>query len=156
MCADCRDDAARPQSNISWLRPGAAAMCARLRFARRAAWPSRARCALRLLLPAGSWPSWSREIDNLATRNQIASTASADPCRRTRNVLSGLIGDKIIEVGVGKHLARALRALADDDVAEITCGDVSVERLDRAVQLGGGLRGVLEPVRCGVARLALA
>jgi len=50
---------------------------------------------------------------------------------------------------------RALRALADDDVAEITCGDVSVERLDRAVQLGGGLRGGLEPVR-GLARLALA
>src|SRR5215472_7395344 len=104
MCAGCRDDAARPRSNISWPRPGAAATCARLRFARRAAWPFRARCALRLSLPAGSWPSWSREIDDLATRSQIASTASAGPCRRTcGNVLAGLIGDEIVEIGIGEH-----------------------------------------------------
>jgi hypothetical protein len=49
-----------------------------------------------------------------------------------------LVGNESVEVSVGEHLARALCALADDDVAEIPGSDVGVERLDRAVQLGGG------------------
>ena len=139
MCAGCRDDAALPRSNISRPRPGAAATYARLQFARRAAWPSRARCALRLSLPAWSWPSWSREIDNLATRSQIASTASAGPCRRTRRYLSGLSCNEIVDVGVGEHPARTLHAVTDDHVAERTRSDVAVERLHRAMELARGL-----------------
>jgi len=67
-----------------------------------------------------------------------------------------LIGDEFVEVGVGEPAPHALRAFADDDVAEIARGDVGVERLDRATEPGSGLRGGLEPVRWGVARLALA
>ena len=48
------------------------------------------------------------------------------------------MGDEIVDVGIGEHLAWALRALADDDVAEIPGGDVGVERLDRTAQLARG------------------
>jgi hypothetical protein len=57
------------------------------------------------------------------------------------------MGNEIVDVGIGEHLARALRALADDDVAEIPGSDVGVERLVRTTELGGGLRGGLESVR---------
>src|SRR5262249_32820638 len=60
---------------------------------------------------------------------------------RTRNVLSSLIGDELIEIGVGVHAPQALRALADADVGEIARGEVGVERLDRAAQLARGLGG---------------
>jgi len=65
-----------------------------------------------------------------------------------------LIGNEIVEIGIGEHLVRALRALADDDVAEIPGSDMAVERLDRAAELGSGLRCRFEPVRRGLARLA--
>jgi hypothetical protein len=53
----------------------------------------------------------------------------------------------LIEVGIGEHLALPLRALADDDVAEITGGDVGVEGLDRHAELGCGLGLGAQPGR---------
>jgi hypothetical protein len=45
-----------------------------------------------------------------------------------------LIGDELIEIGVGEHAALTALAAADDDVAEIARRDVHVEGLDRAAQ----------------------
>src|SRR5215831_16132827 len=118
MCAGCRDDAARPRSTTAWPRPAGAATCAPPWPARPVAWPSRVRCALPLRRPAWSWPSWSREIDDLRAGNRTARTASAGLCRRTRNVLSSLIGDEIVEIGVGEHAALAALAVADIDITE--------------------------------------
>ena len=64
------------------------------------------------------------------------------------------MGDESVEIGIGEHLTRAFRAVADDDVTERTRSDVTVERLDRATELGSGLRGSFEPVRWGLARFA--
>jgi hypothetical protein len=49
-----------------------------------------------------------------------------------------LVGDELIEIRVGEHATRALRAVADDDVAERARIDVAVERLDRAGELRCG------------------
>jgi hypothetical protein len=46
-------------------------------------------------------------------------------------------------------------AAAEGDVFQLACLDVAVERFDRAAEPGGGLRGSLESVRRGLARLAL-
>jgi len=58
-----------------------------------------------------------------------------------------LIGDESVEIGIGEPGSPALLSTADVDATKRTGSDVTVQRLDRAVQLGGGLRGGLEPVR---------
>jgi hypothetical protein len=47
-----------------------------------------------------------------------------------------LIGDELIEIGIGKHAPHALLAAANDDVAQLARVDVAVERPDRAAELG--------------------
>src|SRR5262249_48521108 len=126
-------------------RRRAAAMSPRRGLARRVASPSRARRALPLSLRARSCASSSRKSDDLRSGSRIAKTVNAGPCRRTRGILSGLVGDEIVEVGVGEHAARALRAVTDDDVAERAGGDVAGERLDRAAELARGLGGRARP-----------
>ena len=59
-----------------------------------------------------------------------------------------MIGDELVEVGIGEHAARALRALADDDVAQIPRGDVGAQRLHRAAELARGLGGRAQAVGC--------
>jgi hypothetical protein len=58
-----------------------------------------------------------------------------------------LVGDELIEIGIGEHAARAPLAVADGDVFERAGGDVAVESLDRAVQLACGLGGRSQAVR---------
>jgi len=45
-----------------------------------------------------------------------------------------LIGDEIVEIGVGEHLALALLAVADADVAKIPGSDVGAQRFDGAAE----------------------
>ena len=66
------------------------------------------------------------------------------------------MGDEFVEIGVGEHLARALLALADADVAEIAHSNVGVKRPDRAAEFRCRLRRGLETVRQGFARFVLA
>jgi hypothetical protein len=65
-----------------------------------------------------------------------------------------LIGDEIVEVGVGEHAARAFCPMTDDDVTERAGGDVAIEGFHRAAEPGSGLCGGLEPVRWKLAQLA--
>src|SRR5262249_44277900 len=51
--------------------------------------------------------------------------------------------------------ARALRALADGDVAQLASGNVRVERLDAAIEPGGRLRGGEKPAGRDRTRLVL-
>src|SRR5262249_47837633 len=135
-------------------RRRAAAMSPRRGLARRVASPSRARRALPLSLRARSCASSSRKSGDLRSGSRIAKTVNAGPCRRTRGILSGLVGDEIVGVGVGEHAARALRAVTDDEVAERAGGDRAVERLDGAAQLARGLGACAQAIGRGVARLA--
>jgi hypothetical protein len=43
-----------------------------------------------------------------------------------------LVGDELVEVGVGEHATSALRAMANGNVAKRTGLDEAVERLDGA------------------------
>jgi hypothetical protein len=52
-----------------------------------------------------------------------------------------------VEICVGEHLARALSAVADDDVANRAGGDVTVERFDGAAQLARSLGRRAQAVR---------
>src|SRR6516164_7774823 len=154
MCCGCKRNADRSLSRTCQRHHRAVATCVRPRSQLRAVSPSRARPPLLFPLRAGSWSWLSRKSDDLGCGIRSRRTASAACDRATcRRVLTSLIGDEIVEIGGGVHAVRALRALADDDVAEIARGDVRIERLDGAAELGGGLRGGLEPVR-GLARLA--
>jgi len=56
-----------------------------------------------------------------------------------------LVSDEFVEIGVSEPDAPALPAVANVDIVQRARSDVAVERLDRAVQLGSGLRGGLEP-----------
>src|SRR5262249_10866937 len=105
--------------------------------------PSLARPPLLFRLHAASCISSSRETDDLALGSRSGNTASdrLGSCRRTRNVLSGLVGNEFVEVGVGEHLTWAFRAVPDDNVTERTRSDVTVERLHRAMKLACGLGG---------------
>src|SRR6516164_4159766 len=96
--------------------------------------PSRVRPPLLFRLPGASCISSSRETDDLALGSRSGNTASGrlGSCRRTRDVLSGLIGNEIIEIGVGEHAARAFAAVPDDDIAERAGSDVTSKRLNRA------------------------
>jgi hypothetical protein len=58
-----------------------------------------------------------------------------------------LVSDEFVEVGVGEHLARAALAVADGDIFERAGSDVTVQRLDRAMQFAGGLGGGAETIR---------
>src|SRR5262249_31773738 len=136
-----RRDALRPLTTTDRRRRRAATKSAQPPSVRRVAWLSRARSALWLPLPAGSWLWYSRESDNLATRNRIASTASAGPCRRTWGILAGLIGDELVEIRIGEHAALAALAVADGDIFERARLHVAVERLHRAMKLACGLGG---------------
>src|SRR5215472_2093202 len=110
--------------------------------------PSRVRPPLLFRLPGASCISSSRETDDLALGSRSGNTASGrlGSCRRTRDVLSGLIGDEIVEIGVGEPDAPALPTVADVDVTERARGDMAEQRFDGAVQLGGGLRSSFEAV----------
>jgi hypothetical protein len=55
--------------------------------------------------------------------------------------------DESVEIDVSKPDATTLAAVSDVDVTERAGSNVPVKRLDRAVQLGGGLRSSFEPVR---------
>jgi hypothetical protein len=66
-----------------------------------------------------------------------------------------------VEISVGESLAQTLFPMPDDDVAERAGSNVTVECLNGATELFGGLGGRLEPVRalaslvrCGLAQLA--
>src|SRR6516164_7785242 len=123
--------------------------------ARPAVSPSRARRPLLFRLRAASCISSSHKTDDLATGSRSASMASAGNCRRTRNVLSGLVGDEFVEIGVGEHAALTALAVAKDDVFQRAGSDVTVERLDRAAELARSLGGRAQAVRWGLAQLAL-
>jgi hypothetical protein len=58
-----------------------------------------------------------------------------------------LVGDELVEIGVGEHPAHARPAVAKGDVFQRAGGDVAIEGLDRTTKLGGGLTGSLEPIR---------
>jgi hypothetical protein len=64
-----------------------------------------------------------------------------------------LVGNKRVEIGIGEHLARALAAVADDDIAQRACGDVAVEGLHGAAESRSGLAGGAQAVGCGLALL---
>src|SRR5215813_12016516 len=102
-------------------------------IARPAPSPSRARPPLLFRLRGASCISSSRETYDLALGSRRGNTASdrLGSCRRTRNILSGLVGDEFSEIGVGEHLARALRAMADQDIAQRANRDIAVERFGR-------------------------
>jgi hypothetical protein len=51
-----------------------------------------------------------------------------------------LFGNELIKVGVGVVPARAFAAVADHDIFQIALSGVAIERLDRAIELGGRLR----------------
>jgi hypothetical protein len=51
-----------------------------------------------------------------------------------------LIGNEFVEIGVGVHAALTAFAVTDVDISERAGGDVAVEGLDRATELGSGLR----------------
>jgi len=99
--------------------------------------------------------SWTPEIDDLASKSRSASRASGACGRGTWGVLAGLVGNELIEIGGGKVPARALGAVANHDIFQIAIGGVTVERFDRAAELGSGLGCGLESVGRGVVRLAL-
>jgi hypothetical protein len=65
-----------------------------------------------------------------------------------------LRSNEFVDVGISEHAARALLAVADGHIAQRAGGDVAVEGLHRAAELGSGLRGGLEPIRWGRAQLA--
>jgi hypothetical protein len=44
--------------------------------------------------------------------------------------------NELVEIGNRDHLARAFAAVAGSEVAQPTCLDVALERLDRAAELG--------------------
>jgi hypothetical protein len=58
-----------------------------------------------------------------------------------------LIGNEFVEVGIGEPAARAFCPVTDGDIFERAGSDVAVQRLDRAAELGGGLRNSFESVR---------
>src|SRR6516162_810155 len=91
-------------------------------------------CTSRLMVA-----SWTPEIDDLASKSRSASRASGACGRGTWGVLAGLVGNELIEIGGGKVPARALGAVANHDIFQIAIGGVTVERFDRAAELGSGL-----------------
>jgi hypothetical protein len=50
-----------------------------------------------------------------------------------------LVGDELIEIGIGESAARSPLAVAERDIAQRAGGDVLVERPDRDPELGRGL-----------------
>ena len=73
--------------------------------------------------------------------------ASAAYGRGTWFCLASLIGNELVEIGVGEHLAGALRAVADDDVFQITRVNMTVEGLDRAAEFCSCLGSRAQPIR---------
>jgi hypothetical protein len=67
-----------------------------------------------------------------------------------------LVGNELIEVDVGEHAAWALRAVADGDVFEVARRDVTIESLDRAIELCCSLRWRKQSARYAGAGPALA
>jgi hypothetical protein len=65
-----------------------------------------------------------------------------------------LDSNELIEVGVSEHAAHILAAVPHADVAQPTCRNVGVERLDRAAQLRGRFDRRSQAIRR--TRLALA
>src|SRR5262245_11271449 len=142
MCCGCKRNADRSLSRTGQRHHRAVATCVRPRSQLRAVLPSRARSPLLFRLRAGSWPWLARKSDDLGCGIRSRRTASAACDRATcRRVLTSLIGDEIVEIGVGEHLAWALSAMTDADVFERAGGDVAVQRLDGATKLARGLGG---------------
>jgi hypothetical protein len=48
-----------------------------------------------------------------------------------------LVGDEFSKVGVGEHFSRALRTVADDDIAQRAGGDVTAQRPQRTADSVG-------------------
>jgi hypothetical protein len=46
-----------------------------------------------------------------------------------------LVDNELVEVDIGKHLPRALGAMADADIFDRTCSHMAVEGLDRTAEL---------------------
>jgi hypothetical protein len=67
----------------------------------------------------------------------------------------GLVGNEFVEICIGEHAMPTHPAAAEGDVFQLTRLYVDVERLGGTTELGGGLCSGLEPVRWGLARLAL-
>jgi hypothetical protein len=65
-----------------------------------------------------------------------------------------LIGNELVEIGVGEHAALAALAVAKGDVFQRAGGNVAVEGFHRAAEPGSGLCGGLEPVRWKLVQLA--
>jgi hypothetical protein len=65
-------------------------------------------------------------------------------------------GNEFVEVCSGEHLARALHAVADDDVFERTSSNISVEGLDRAAQLHRCLGCRVQSIRWAQGALVVA
>src|SRR5262249_52935142 len=148
MCCGCKRNADRSLSRTGQRHHRAVATCVRPRSQLRAVSPSRARPPLLFRLRGGSWPWLARKSDDLGCGIRSRRTASAACDRATcRRVLTSLIGDEIVDVGISEHAAWSLRALADADVAEIPGSDMGAQRFDGTVELDGGLRGGLQPVR---------
>jgi hypothetical protein len=63
-----------------------------------------------------------------------------------------LVGDELVEIGVGEHTAHAFAAVADGNITKRAGGNMTIERLDRAAQpvrgLGQGTQIILRG--CGV------
>src|SRR5262245_3527823 len=59
--------------------------------------------------------------------------------RRTWSVLAGLVGNELIEIAVVEVPARALAAVTNHDIFQVPIGDVTVEGLDRTIELCGSL-----------------
>jgi hypothetical protein len=57
-----------------------------------------------------------------------------------------LIGNELVEIGVGEHAARALLAVADAHIAERARLDVAVKRAQRTAELRRRLGSRAQPI----------
>src|SRR5262245_53998150 len=119
MWSNWRCDVGQPHASNASPRPAISARYAPPRSARRVPLPARARQLLFSRLRAGSWSSWCREIDDLASKNRSANMASVTCGRGTWSVLAGLVGNELIEIAMGVVPAGALAAVADHDIFQV-------------------------------------
>src|SRR5262245_5837450 len=130
-------------------------MFARPRPAQPKPWHARVPDVLLLRLPA-CWPSWSsRKSDDLGFENCTARMGSAGRVGWTRQGLSGLVGNELIEVDGGEIPTRSLGAPAEREVFHLAHIDVAVERLDRDIEPRGSLGRGQQPTWHTGMRLAL-
>src|SRR5262249_5568796 len=114
-------------------------MCARARFARSAPSRVRARPPLPFRLRASSSSLCFRKTYDFGFGIGTARTASAGRGGRARGILSGHVGDELVEVRVGEPAPDALAATATAHVAKRAVGDVLAQQFDGNAELGGRL-----------------